>query len=41
LGKKARAALRDWQKKHALPADGFATDDLLTRVAIDASSRPK
>jgi membrane-bound lytic murein transglycosylase B len=36
LGSKARAAMRGWQKKHAIPADGFATQDLLTRVAMDA-----
>lgn len=36
LGKKARAALRDWQKAHGLPADGFPTVDLLARVALDA-----
>lgn len=41
LGKKARAALRDWQKAHALPADGFATEDLLTRIAVDAAARTK
>jgi membrane-bound lytic murein transglycosylase B len=39
LGKKARAALREWQKAHGLPADGFPTQDLLTRVAIDAMAK--
>ncbi len=39
LGRKARAALRDWQKTHALPADGFPTEDLLTRIAVDAQGR--
>jgi membrane-bound lytic murein transglycosylase B len=39
LGRKARAALRAWQKTHAIAADGFPTEDLLTRVAIDAQSK--
>ncbi|HWA92931.1 MAG TPA: lytic murein transglycosylase [Rhizomicrobium sp.] len=39
LGKKARAALRDWQKAHGLAADGFPTEDLLTRVAMDAQAK--
>jgi membrane-bound lytic murein transglycosylase B len=39
LGRKARAALRDWQKSHALPADGFPTEDLLTRIAVDAQGK--
>ncbi len=36
LGRKARAALRAFQKAHGLPADGFPTEDLLTRVALAA-----
>jgi membrane-bound lytic murein transglycosylase B len=39
LGSKARAALRLWQKAHALPPDGFATEDLLTRIAMDAKAK--
>jgi membrane-bound lytic murein transglycosylase B len=39
LGRKARAALRDWQKAHALPADGFPTEELLTRIAVDAQGK--
>jgi membrane-bound lytic murein transglycosylase B len=39
LGNKARAAMRAWQKKHQLPADGFATQDLLTRIAMDAKAK--
>jgi membrane-bound lytic murein transglycosylase B len=39
LGRKARMALRLWQKAHALPADGFPTEDLLTRIAVDAQGR--
>jgi membrane-bound lytic murein transglycosylase B len=39
LGSKARAAMRAWQKKHQLPADGFATQDLLTRIAMDAKAK--
>jgi len=38
---KARAAMRAWQKKHALPADGFATQDLLTRIAMDARAKER
>jgi hypothetical protein len=34
-----RAALRDWQKAHAIPADGFPTEDLLTRIAVDAQTK--
>lgn len=40
LGKKARAALREWQKAHGVPADGFPTADLLSRVALDAAKKP-
>lgn len=39
LGRKARAALRNWQKAHAIAADGFPTEDLLTRVAVDAQAK--
>ena len=39
LGGKARAAMRAWQKRHQLPADGFATQDLLTRIAMDARAK--
>ena len=39
LGGKSRAALRAWQKKHGAPADGFATEDLLTRIAMDARAK--
>ncbi|MGC9952967.1 MAG: lytic murein transglycosylase [Rhizomicrobium sp.] len=39
IGSKSRAALRAWQKKHAVPADGFATQDLLTRVAMEAKGK--
>jgi membrane-bound lytic murein transglycosylase B len=39
LGGKSRAALRAWQKKHAIPADGFATENLLTRIAMDATAK--
>jgi peptidoglycan hydrolase-like protein with peptidoglycan-binding domain len=38
LGRKSRAALRDYQKAHGLPADGFATADLLAR--LDAEPKP-
>jgi membrane-bound lytic murein transglycosylase B len=39
IGAKTRAALRVWQKANALPADGFATQDLLTRLAMEARGR--
>ena len=39
LGSKSRAAIRSWQRAHALPADGFATEDLLTRIAMDAKAK--
>jgi membrane-bound lytic murein transglycosylase B len=39
IGSKSRAAMRAWQKKHAIRADGFATQDLLTRVAMDAKTK--
>ena len=32
LGDKARDALRDWQGKHGLPADGYPTQRLLERM---------
>ena len=40
LGRKARAASRAWQKAHGIAADGFPTEDLLTRVATDANAKP-
>ncbi|HEY0281208.1 MAG TPA: lytic murein transglycosylase [Rhizomicrobium sp.] len=39
IGSKSRAAIRAWQKKHGLPADGFATLDLFTRIAMDAKGQ--
>jgi membrane-bound lytic murein transglycosylase B len=39
LGRKARAALRDYQKTRLMPADGFATQDLLTRIATEAAAK--
>jgi membrane-bound lytic murein transglycosylase B len=39
MGSKSRAATRAWQKKHGLPADGFAAQDLLTRIAMDAKAK--
>jgi membrane-bound lytic murein transglycosylase B len=37
LGKSSRAALRRYQKAHDLPADGFATQDLLQRLTREAA----
>ncbi len=39
IGSKSRAALRTWQKSHGLPADGYATQDLLTRIAMEARAK--
>lgn len=39
IGSKSRAAVRLWQKAHALDADGFATQDLLTRIASEARDK--
>ena len=39
LGRKARAATRDFQQKHGLAADGFPTEELLTRVAVEAQAK--
>ncbi|MDE2164072.1 MAG: lytic murein transglycosylase [Alphaproteobacteria bacterium] len=39
LGNKSRGALRDWQKAHNLPADGYPTEDLLTRIALEAQQK--
>ena len=36
IGAKSRAAVRNWQKAHALPADGYATQDVMTRIALEA-----
>ena len=38
LGRRSRSALRDYQKAHGLPADGFATAALLAR--LDAEPKP-
>jgi membrane-bound lytic murein transglycosylase B len=39
IGSKSRAALRAWQKAHAVPADGYATQELLTRIAMEARAK--
>jgi len=39
IGSKSRAAVRAWQKAHGLPADGFATEDLLTGIAMEAKTK--
>ena len=39
LGSKARTAMRSWQKAHTMPADGYATQDLLTRIATEAKAK--
>ena len=39
LGRQARAALRVYQKAHGIPADGFATVDLLVRMEREIAAR--
>lgn len=39
IGAKSRAAVRSWQKAHALPADGYATQDILARIATEAHGK--
>lgn len=39
LGRRSRAAIREYQKTHGIPADGFPTEDFLTRVAMDATAK--
>jgi membrane-bound lytic murein transglycosylase B len=39
MGRKARAALRRYQKDHHIPADGYPTHDMLTTLAADLKSR--
>jgi membrane-bound lytic murein transglycosylase B len=39
LGRKARGALRRYQKDHQLPADGYPTVDMLARLTADLRSR--
>jgi membrane-bound lytic murein transglycosylase B len=38
LGHKTRAALRQYQKTHGLPADGFPTVEMLGRLTADVAS---
>jgi membrane-bound lytic murein transglycosylase B len=40
FGRKARSALRAYQKAHGLTADGFATQDLLVRMEREIVSKP-
>jgi membrane-bound lytic murein transglycosylase B len=40
IGRKARAALRDYQKARNLPADGFATQSLLNRMDSETGGNP-
>lgn len=39
LGHKVRAALRAYQKAHGMPADGFATEELLERMERDLAAK--
>ena len=39
LGRKARAALRQYQKDHHLPADGYPTPEMLGRLTADLAGR--
>jgi membrane-bound lytic murein transglycosylase B len=38
IGMKTRAAVRAFQKAHDLPADGYATPDLVARIAAEAKA---
>jgi len=38
LGRQSRAAIRAYQKARGLPADGFATPELLTRILNERSA---
>ena len=40
LGRQSRAAIRAYQKARGLPADGFATPELLTRILNERSASP-
>ncbi len=39
LGRRTRAALREYQKARGLAADGFPTAGLLTRIAMEAAAK--
>ncbi|MBV8801104.1 MAG: lytic murein transglycosylase [Alphaproteobacteria bacterium] len=39
LGRKARAALRLYQKDHHIPADGYPTVEMLSRLSADLKAR--
>jgi hypothetical protein len=40
LGRRTRQAIRDYQKARGLPADGYATSSLLTRILNERFSLP-
>ena len=39
MGRKARAALRQYQQDHRLPADGYPTPEMLRVLNADLRSR--
>jgi membrane-bound lytic murein transglycosylase B len=41
LGRRTQQAIRDYQKSHGLPADGFATPGLLTRILNERGAKPQ
>lgn len=41
FGRRSRAALRDYQKARGLPADGFATAAILTKVLNERAALPR
>ena len=41
LGRRTQQAIRDYQKSRGLPADGFATPALLTRILSESSAKPQ
>jgi peptidoglycan hydrolase-like protein with peptidoglycan-binding domain len=40
LGRRTRQAIRDYQKARGIPADGYATSSLLTRILNERFSIP-
>jgi len=41
FGRRTRAALRDYQKARGLPADGFPTAEILTRILNERGAAPE
>ena len=41
LGRLTQQAIRDYQKSRGLPADGFPTPGLLTRILNERGAKPR